>query len=173
MVPDGVNQVRLMGRVYDRPIARKAKGQQLIKAVLEVDEPKFEDGQWTKRTSYHTVSLFGTIARVFDKKLDHGVFVYVEGRLHNFPYKDGEGKQHLRTEVMASRIVITPHQEEEKQAEPEERVEPEVEAESQPVQQSPEPPGELSDEDFEHMKKVVPLFPEKDEEVEDEDLLPF
>lgn len=170
MVPDGLNQVRLMGRVYDRPIVRKAKGQTLIKAVLEVEEPKFEDGQWGKRTSYHTVSLFGGIAKVFDKKLDHGVFIYVEGRLHHFPYNDAEGKQHLRTEVMASRVII-PRQEEEKTVETEPETEPEPEP--QPAQESPEPPDELSDEDFEHMKKVVPLFPEKDEEVEDEDLLPF
>ena len=161
---DGVNRVSLMGRVYDRPLRRKAKGQRLIKVTLSVDEPKFADGEWSARTSYHTVAIFGSLADVFDGKLDVDVFIYVEGRLHHFPYKDAEGGQHFRTEVIAQRIVITPYQEQEEQKpEPEPQVEP------------GDHPDELTDEDIENMRKVVPLFPKKeegDEEV-DEDLLPF
>ena len=152
----GVNEARVMGRVQTPPIRREGEEGLLIKILLEVDEPRFRGGVWTKLVSYHRVVLFGPIAESFDGKLEVGTFVFSEGFLKNTPYYDGWGEEHNLTEVIATRVIIPPESKKE-----DEKVPAKYEHRVENV--------ELQREEEEN---VIVLFPEKEEE-DEYDYMPF
>jgi single stranded DNA-binding protein len=66
---------------------------------------KNADGSKDELTEYHTVICWGRLAETSAEYVVKGKPVYVEGRLSTRTYKDDEGHEHERTEVIGVPIA--------------------------------------------------------------------
>lgn len=103
----GVNKVILVGNLGRDPEVRfSGSGTAVCNLSVAVSErTKTADG-YADKTEWFRVVAFGKTAENAGNYLAKGRKLYVEGRLQTSTYKDKEGNDRHRVEVVASQLVF-------------------------------------------------------------------
>ena len=103
----GVNKVILVGNHGKDPEVRYVQsGNAVCTLRLAVTERRKDGDQWKDHTEWMDVVTFGKTAENAGQYLQKGRQVYVEGRLQTRNYKDKEGVEKWRTEVVANQLLF-------------------------------------------------------------------
>ncbi|MCC7109533.1 MAG: single-stranded DNA-binding protein [Deltaproteobacteria bacterium] len=103
----GVNKVILVGNLGKDPEVRYVQsGNAVCTLRLAVTERRKDGDQWKDHTEWMDVVTFGKTAENAGQYLQKGRQVYVEGRLQTRNYKDKEGVEEWRTEVVANQLLF-------------------------------------------------------------------
>ena len=101
-----VNSVTLIGNLGQDPEVRTTQsGQQVATLrIATTDKYKDKDGNFTERTEWHTVVVWGKQAESCGRYLSKGRHVYVDGRLQSRKWKDRDGNERVSVEVVANDV---------------------------------------------------------------------
>ena len=103
----GVNKVILVGNLGKDPEVRYVQsGNAVCTLRLAVSERRKDGDQWKDHTEWMDVVTFGKTAENAGQYLQKGRQVYVEGRLQTRQFKDKEGQEKWRTEVVANQVLF-------------------------------------------------------------------
>lgn len=103
----GVNKVILVGNLGKDPEVRYVQsGNAVCTLRLAVTERRKDGDGWKDHTEWMDVVTFGKTAENAGQYLQKGRQVYVEGRLQTRQYKDKEGQERWRTEVVANQVLF-------------------------------------------------------------------
>lgn len=102
-----VNKVILVGNLGADPELRNAGGQAVTTIRLATTDrvkDKDKDGQWTDRTEWHNVVVWGKTAENVHQYAKKGKQLYIEGRLQTRKWQDKDGHDRYSTEVVAEAV---------------------------------------------------------------------
>ncbi len=103
----GVNKVILVGNLGKDPEVRYVQsGNAVCTLRLAVTERRKDGDQWKDHTEWMDVVTFGKTAENAGQYLAKGRQIYVEGRLQTRQFKDKEGQEKWRTEVVANQVLF-------------------------------------------------------------------
>ncbi len=98
-----VNKVILVGNLGADPELRSTGSGTAVTSVRIATTERFKDkdGQWTDRTEWHNVVVWGRTAETLHQYAKKGKQLYVEGRLQTRKWQDKDGADRYSTEVVA------------------------------------------------------------------------
>ena len=103
----GVNKVILIGNLGKDPEVRYVQsGKAVCTLRLAMSERRKDGDGWKDHTEWMDVVTFDKTAENAGQYLTKGRQVYVEGRLQTRQYKDKEGHDRYKTEVVANQVVF-------------------------------------------------------------------
>ena len=102
------NSVRLIGNLGANPeIKELNSGRKLAKASLATsDKYKDADGNQVTQTQWHNLVAWGKTADFFEKFLEKGIEVAVEGKIINRSYSDKDGSKKYISEINVNEILM-------------------------------------------------------------------
>ena len=103
-----VNRVTLLGNVTRDPDVRATKSGQAVTSIGFATNRYTKDdaGNAVTEPEFHNLVSFGKLAEFSGKTVRKGAPLYVEGRLHTSTYKNKDGKDAKRTEVVVDKLVL-------------------------------------------------------------------
>lgn len=103
----GLNKAQIIGNLGQNPELRYTQGGTAVMTLRVATNEKFKkDGEWTDRTEWHSVVVWGKRAEGLSKVVGKGTQLYVEGRLQTRQWDDKEGVKRYTTEIVASDILL-------------------------------------------------------------------
>lgn len=101
-----VNKVILMGNLGADPEVKATATGKTVTTFPLATHSEWNDlnGERQKNTDFHRIVAWQGLADTCGKKLKKGSAIYMEGRIHNRSYEDGDKKRHYLTEITAERI---------------------------------------------------------------------
>ena len=103
----GVNKVILIGNLGRDPEVRYTQGGTAVANLrIAVTERRKDGDAWKDHTEWIDVVCFGKTAENVGQYLQKGRQIYVDGRMQTRNYKDKEGVEKWRTEVVANEVVF-------------------------------------------------------------------
>ena len=132
-----INKVILIGRLGRDPEMRYTGGGTPVCNFSMATDESYTDksGQRQKKTEWHNIVAWGSLAENCSKLLSKGKLAYVEGKLQTREWDDRDGNKRRTTEIVIHCMrVLTPPSDQTRQASGE--VEP------------PEEPAEITDNDI-------------------------
>ena len=102
------NSVRLIGNLGANPeIKELNSGKKLAKASLATsDKYKDADGNQVTQTQWHNLIAWGKTADFFEKFLEKGIEVAIEGKIINRSYSDKDGSKKYISEINVNEILM-------------------------------------------------------------------
>jgi single-strand DNA-binding protein len=102
------NSVRLIGNLGANPeIKELNSGRKLAKASLATsDKYKDADGNQVTQTQWHNLVAWGKTADFFEKFLEKGIEVALEGKIINKSYTDKDGSKKYISEINVNEILM-------------------------------------------------------------------
>lgn len=102
------NQVQLIGHLgRDPEILELQDGKKLAKVSIATSESYTnKDGDKVEDTQWHNLIAWTGIADIFEKYLQKGSYIAVEGKLQQRSYEDKDGKQRYITEIVVQDILM-------------------------------------------------------------------
>lgn len=103
-----INRVTLLGNVTHDPESRATKSGQTVANIgfATNRRTKDEKGEYVSEPEFHKLVCFGSLADFCTTSVNKGTPLYVEGRLHTSKYKNKEGKQSSKTEIVVDQLVL-------------------------------------------------------------------
>jgi len=105
----GVNKVILIGNVGGDPEVRYLPNGSAVTTITLATSESWKDkqtGQMQERTEWHRVVFFNRLGEIAGEYLRKGSKVYVEGSLRTNKWKDQEGKDRYRTEIIGNEMQM-------------------------------------------------------------------
>jgi single-strand DNA-binding protein len=104
---EGLNRVMLLGNLGADPELRYTKGGQAVMQIrlATTERVKDQSGNWSDRTEWHSVVVWGKRAEGLSKFLRKGSSIFVEGSLRTTNWEK-DGQKHYKTEVNAREILL-------------------------------------------------------------------
>ena len=104
---EGLNRVMLLGNLGADPELRYTKGGQVVMQIrlATTERVKDQSGNWSDRTEWHSVVVWGKRAEGLSKFLRKGSSIFVEGSLRTTNWEK-DGQKHYKTEVNAREILL-------------------------------------------------------------------
>jgi len=105
---EGLNKVLLIGNVGQVPELRSTAGGQSVMTIRMATNERYKnkDGEWTDRTEWHTIVVWGKRAEGLSKILQKGTHLYIEGKLQTRQWDDKEGQKRYTTEIVAREVLL-------------------------------------------------------------------
>ena len=102
------NRVTLIGRVGQQPeIKTFESGRQRCQFSLATHEKvKTSQGEVTEDTQWHSIVLWGPLAKIADKYVRKGDLCAIEGKLVYRTYEDSKGQTVNRSEILGKDLQI-------------------------------------------------------------------
>lgn len=116
-----INQATVLGFLGDDAEVKKtAKGHAVANFRMATNEVwKNEKGEQMRRTEWHRIVLWGSLAQKLGPFLKKGRHVCVIGRLQTRQWENGEGKSYMTTEIIGNDVrLIDSYKSEGKKGEP-------------------------------------------------------
>lgn len=88
MMYEGVNEVRLLGKICYIPSLKEAHGHKYLRTVVVVKENQSIYGEPSRIKTYHPIMLLDDFAQRMHKNLKVGMLVFVRGRLNHYYQSD-------------------------------------------------------------------------------------
>lgn len=81
---NGINKIFIAGNLASKPVMRKSKNGKPF-SFLSIATNRFSlvDGQWSKKTDWHSILVWGKKAEICEKYLEKGFPLAVEGFLES------------------------------------------------------------------------------------------
>ena len=104
----GVNKVILVGNLGKDPEVRYIQSGSAVCTLRIAVTERRKDGEsgWKDHTEWMDVVAWGKTAENAGQYLQKGRQVYVEGRLQTRQYKDKDGNDRYKTEVVANQVLF-------------------------------------------------------------------
>ena len=104
---EGLNRVMLLGNLGADPELRYTKGGQAVMQLRLATTERYKEpsGNWTDRTEWHSVVVWGKRAEGLSKFLKKGSSIFVEGSLRTTNWEK-DGQKHYKTEINAREILL-------------------------------------------------------------------
>ena len=104
----GVNKVILLGEVSEQPELRYTpEGAAVACFPITVCRALSGPGNKAqKENETFNVVAWRELAERCEDELEPGMYVYLEGRLRNHFWRDALGRQMIRTEIIAERVLV-------------------------------------------------------------------
>jgi len=101
------NRVQLIGNLgADPEVTDLGNGSKMARINIAINTVyRNKKGDYVEDTQWHQVKAFGKTAERFEKVLNKGSQVIIEGRLSNNHWEDKEGKKHYDLDVIADDFV--------------------------------------------------------------------
>lgn len=101
------NEVRLVGRLGADPELRFTKSEKPRASFSMATSRnwKNKEGEWQEETTWHRVVLWGRLAQKAKDSLRIGSLVWVEGRIENQSWTDGDGIDRFSSWVVADEFL--------------------------------------------------------------------
>lgn len=98
-----INKVMLIGNLGRDPEVRRLESGSVVAnfSVATSESYKDKNGEWQSITEWHDVSVWGLVAESAERNLKKGTMVYIEGKLRTRTWKDTDGNDKYRTEILA------------------------------------------------------------------------
>jgi len=109
MQKNSVNKAIVVGNLGQKPELKYTPSQVAVTNISVATVENFKDaksGEYTDKTEWHRVTVFGKTAEFVANYLDKGSKVYVEGRLQTRSWDDKDGNKKYTTEIVAH--IVTP-----------------------------------------------------------------
>lgn len=104
-----LNSVSLGGRITKDAVAEKTKnGLDIVRFSIAVNRSQKEGENWTQKTVFVDLTLFGNYAVSMLKYLTKGIYVTVEGYLDMDSWISQDGKKQTRLKVVHHQGGINP-----------------------------------------------------------------
>ncbi|MCK9481250.1 MAG: single-stranded DNA-binding protein [Bacteroidia bacterium] len=102
------NNVQLIGHLGANPEVKALEsGTKVARIRMATSESfKNKEGEWQDETTWHSITLWGTLAERAEKYLTKGSYILLEGKLTSRNYTDSKGEQKYIYEVRASNFLI-------------------------------------------------------------------
>jgi len=102
------NRVLLIGRIGNTPeIKNLEAGKKVVNVSLATNEVYYNDkGEKIETTQWHQLVAWDKIADIFEKFVDKGKEIVVEGKLLYRSYDDKEGVKRYSTEIVVQEIIL-------------------------------------------------------------------
>lgn len=103
---NSINKVMLMGRLGKDPELRASQSGLSIArfSVATSERIKSQDGNFTDKTEWHNIIVFGNQAENCSRFIKKGSLVFIEGKIQSRSYTDKNGIEKYITEVKADSI---------------------------------------------------------------------
>ena len=100
-----VNKCILIGRIGQDPEVKQVNDNFKVAKVSLATSEKFKekDGQQTEKTEWHNLVAFNKLAELFEKYVNKGDLLYVEGKLQTRSWEK-DGKKFYATEILVNSI---------------------------------------------------------------------
>ena len=107
----GLNEVKLIGRIYSDPRRHDKIRDTLaiLKFVIKTVEPSYAAKGKVRGgniVDYHRVAVFGGLATALSRFLQKDMLVYVSGRINSSTWKNREGYKQYSYEVNSNRVHV-------------------------------------------------------------------
>jgi len=105
----GVNKVILIGNVGGDPEVRYLPNGSAVTTITLATSDSWKDkqtGQNQERTEWHRVVFFNRLGEIAGEYLRKGSKIYVEGALRTNKWKDQQGKDRYRTEIIGNEMQM-------------------------------------------------------------------
>lgn len=118
----GMNKVMVIGHVVRPPEMRRASDDQPVVsfALATIRRWKTSAGEAREATEWFNVVAWGNLAETASAQLCRDQRVYAQGHLQTRRWEDREGHRHVRTEVVADRLIPLDFREDDLAAPPDE-----------------------------------------------------
>ena len=105
-----LNKVFLIGRLTRDPETKALPSGQSVTSFGMATDRFFNDksGQRQQQTEFHNIVLFGRLADIASQYLNKGSLVMIDGRIRTRSWKDSNGNQRYRTEIIGERLQLGP-----------------------------------------------------------------
>lgn len=104
----GMNRVFMIGQVASQPRFKIVPGKDVPRLwfrLCTIDTSVDENGLTRERRAYHSVVVWGALARAMREHLTEGRTVAIEGRLSTHRYEHADQTRY-ETEVVTSKLVL-------------------------------------------------------------------
>jgi single-strand DNA-binding protein len=104
-----LNKVQLIGNVGKDPeLSYSTTGTAYSRfSLATTDRVKDKSGEWTNKTEWHNITIFGKTAETFSKLIKKGSKIFIEGKLTNSEYeKDGVKRNSYSILVSDMRDIV-------------------------------------------------------------------
>ena len=105
----GVNKVILIGNLGNDPEVRYGANGNAVTNISVATSESWKDketGAKKEQTEWHRVTFFNRLAEIVGEYLKKGSKVYIEGMLRTSKWKDKEGVEKYKTEIIASNMQM-------------------------------------------------------------------
>lgn len=104
------NKVILIGRLTQDPQAKSLPSGQLVSTFGLATNRVFVDksGQKQEQAEFHNIVVFGRLAEITSQYLTKGSLTMIEGYLRTRTWKDSQGNQRSKTEIVAQGLQMGP-----------------------------------------------------------------
>ena len=101
------NRVTLIGRTgKEVEIVNLEKGIIAKVSLATSDYYTNAKGEKVEDTQWHSLVAFGKVAEIFQKYVEKGKEIAIEGKLSYRNYEDPEGKKHYITEIRVEELLL-------------------------------------------------------------------
>ena len=101
------NHVQLIGRLgADPEVKTLEKGNKVARLSMATQETFTRDGKKSRQTIWHNLVVWGRLADTCGQYLKKGREIAIEGRLTYNTWKDKQGLDHHRTEIVVYELVM-------------------------------------------------------------------
>ena len=101
------NRVTLIGRTgKEVEIVNLEKGIIAKVSLATSDYYTNAQGEKVEDTQWHSLVAFGKVAEIFQKYVEKGKEIAIEGKLSYRNYEDAEGKKHYVTEIRVEELLL-------------------------------------------------------------------
>lgn len=98
-----INKAIVIGRVGADPIFKNGVAKF---GVATSEKYKDRTGQPVQKTEWHSITAFSKLGEIAEQYIKKGMLLYVEGKMQTSKWQDNQGKEHSRTEIIASSIQM-------------------------------------------------------------------
>jgi single-strand DNA-binding protein len=105
----GVNKVILVGNLGADPETRSIPSGTTVTNIRIATSESWKDkasGAQQERTEWHSVALFGRLGEIAAEYLRKGSQVFIEGKLRTQKWKDKQGNDRYKTEIIADNMQM-------------------------------------------------------------------
>jgi single-strand DNA-binding protein len=102
-----VNKVQLIGSLGQDPEIKNFDNSKMARLSMATNETyRNKKGEKVTETQWHNVVAWGNLAGIFEKYVQKGDRVGIEGKLVTRQWEDKDGKKHYTTEVVANDVLM-------------------------------------------------------------------
>lgn len=102
-----INEVQLLGNVTQDPIIKQTTNGTSVATINIATNRNYKKGDvWEKETTFHTIVLWGILAKQVEERVNKGTKVLIRGRINNRSWDDKDVNKKYKTEIVASDIIL-------------------------------------------------------------------
>ncbi len=114
----GINKIILIGTVGKDPEIHEHKNKLALTILATTEAFKTKDGENKKETEWHNLVFWSGLAIIVEKYVRKGMLLYIEGKQTTSKYKDKDGNEKIKSQVVVREMKMLSRADTERRPEP-------------------------------------------------------